>query len=360
MRSLGGRRDCLIYINTTQFGYHTDSLKHCQYLREDFDITYLCFDYGYEKLPMSKVKVHYVNWEGSYPVRGYRFIRTGLDMLKKHKEAYIFIVYFPMASLFKLLAQRKNMILDIRTGAVSGSRFAMKRFNKILAFESLFFSKVTIISDSLRRKLGISSSKTRIVPLGADVLSGSSKAFEELHLFYIGTLIGRRLYETVQGLGQFLSVFPNTGLNITYDIFGNGSKEDIFQLKNAIRETELQGVVKWHGRKNHGDILDYFDKCNVGVCYVPITEFYNCQPSTKIYEYVISGMACVATNTFENRKLINETNGVICSDTPAGFSEGLQRLVGKLADWDSVQIRNTLIDNTWENICIDLKGYILE
>jgi hypothetical protein len=34
----------LLIINKIQFGYHTDTFKYCQYLKDEFDITYICFD----------------------------------------------------------------------------------------------------------------------------------------------------------------------------------------------------------------------------------------------------------------------------------------------------------------------------
>ena len=34
----------IVIINKTQFGYHTDYYKYCEYLKDDYDITFLCFD----------------------------------------------------------------------------------------------------------------------------------------------------------------------------------------------------------------------------------------------------------------------------------------------------------------------------
>ena len=50
----------ILIIIKNQFGYHTDYTKYCEYLNSEFNITYLCFDAGYEKLVMkSKKKVSF-------------------------------------------------------------------------------------------------------------------------------------------------------------------------------------------------------------------------------------------------------------------------------------------------------------
>ncbi len=43
-------------------------------------------------------------------------------------------------------------------------------------------------------------------------------------------------------------------------------------------------------------------------------EFYNVQPATKIFEYSMSGLITIATDTFEN-KINKWDNGILCDDT---------------------------------------------
>lgn len=352
-------RNKLLYINTTQFGYHIDSFEHCKYLKKSFDVTYLCFDYGYEKIVMSDINILYVDWSGSYLRKGIRFLNYCLSTVKNMKIDFSFAVYFPMVSIFKLLSFNKNVILDIRTGSVNVSNKKIWLFNSIIFIESLFFNKVTIVSQSLALKLKLNPKKVFILPLGADEFSLKNKNYSKFHILYLGTLIGRRIHETVRGLKLFLDSSAMHGIEVTYDIFGDGRESDADLLNSTIRENGLDGIVMYHGRKTHSDILKYFDKCNIGVCYVPKTTYFDCQPSTKIYEYVRSGMVCIATDTSENKLLINNQNGVLCSDNPNSFSNALMEVFEMQSKWNSNEIRSTLKNNSWEAISIGLKNFIL-
>lgn len=40
--------------------------------------------------------------------------------------------------------------------------------------------------------------------------------------------------------------------------------------------------------------------------YVPITDYYEYQPPTKTFEYVLSGLLCLATATSSNKEVITE------------------------------------------------------
>lgn len=89
-------KDILI-ISNEQFGYHTDSFKYSQILKSDYNITYLCFDKGQERVEISGVQVVYISWEGSKIKRSYSFIITALSyiyrMLKELRLLYILMVF---------------------------------------------------------------------------------------------------------------------------------------------------------------------------------------------------------------------------------------------------------------------------
>jgi len=251
------------------------------------------------------------------------------------------------------------MILDFRTGSVSGSRRKRTLTNGLMRFEALFFKRITIISESLTTKLKLNPRKVFILPLGANILSSKNKTFYSIKLFYIGTLEGRRIHETVLGLKLFIESNHSANLKVSYDIVGNGSAEDINKLKKTIEITGLQKVVIFHGKKLHSELQHCFDYCNIGVSYIPITDYYDCQPPTKTFEYVNAGMVCIATETQENKKLITTENGLLCRDNPESFCKALTIVSRNLADWDSKLIRSTLSQYNWINISESLKKYIL-
>ena len=349
----------LLYINTFQFGYHIDSYMHCRHLKNDFKVSYICFDNGYPKIEEEGVKVIYVPWNSSYFKNGLRFMGTCITHYKTNKIEYLFAVYFPLVSLLKIILGHKNMILDFRTGSVNGSKAKRIITNSLMRLESLFFKRITIISESLALKLKLRMEKVFILPLGADILSSKNKTFDSLRLFYIGTLDGRNIHDTVYGLKLFLESNSTSELKVSYDIVGNGNTEYVTLLQKTIENTGLQKEVIFHGKKLHKDLNYYFDNCNVGVSYIPMTEYYDCQPPTKTFEYINAGMACIATETQENKKLITFNNGLLCQDNPESFCRALTEFSKDLKKWDSNMIRNTLSHYNWANISENLKNYIL-
>ena len=349
----------LLYIDTNQFGYHQGSYKMCQNIDKDFNITFICFDNGYQKIEETEIKIIYVPWDSSYFKNGVRFMRTCITHYKTNKTEYLFAVYFPLVSFLNIIMGGRNMILDFRTGSVNGSKVKRIITNSLMRFESFFFKKITVISEGLALKLKLNMRKVFILPLGADILSTKNKTFDSLRLFYIGTLDGRNIHDTVYGLKLFLERNSTSELKVTYDIFGNGNTEYVTLLQKAIENTGLQKEVIFHGKKLHNELKYYFDNCNVGVSYIPMTEYYDCQPPTKTFEYVNAGMACIATETKENRKLITSKNGFLCQDNPESFCIALTEFSKDLKKWDSNIIRNTLAHYNWANISENLKNYIL-
>ena len=57
-----------------------------------------------------------------------------------------------------------------------------------------------------------------------------------------------------------------------------------------------------------------------------MTKFYDIQTPTKTFEYIISGLFCIATNTTANKNLINKDNGILCDDNATSFSNALMKL----------------------------------
>lgn len=338
----------ILIINKAQFGYHTDYYKYCEYLRDEYNVTYLCFDSGHEKLVMEDVKVKYVSNKGSRTVRGVRFILQTLVNLFSFK-GIVFIHYFEKCELLKRLFPKKKMVLDIKTLNISPNLNIRQKYDNALKKATSYFDFVTIISEGLRNKLGLNHDKSAILPLGADVISTVDKDFgNEIKLLYVGTLNGRNIDQTILGLSLFLENNPEIK-KITYDIIGDGDKSELSDLKVLIEQNNLNDIVRLHGRIPHFKLKPFFDSCNVGVSYVPITNYYNHQPPTKTYEYILSGLFCIATSTHSNKELITEDNGILIEDNPEEFANALE-FIHNNKNFDSDKIRNTLLESTWKGI----------
>jgi len=347
----------LLIINKLQFGYHTDYYKYCEYLRDEFKVTYLCFNSGLKKLEMNRVNVKYVSTKGSKIFRGIRFIITALLSIASFK-GIVLISYFEKCQILKQIFPKKKMILDIRTLSISPDNNKRTKYDNQLKKATKYFNLITIISEGLREKINLNSKKSKILPLGADIISTTNKDFNNaIHLLYVGTLNGRNIHQTIIGLLQYLK---NNHIHrkITYDIIGDGA--ELPYIKRLVLEYKLENIVKIHGRIPHFEISPFFDKCNIGISYVPITEYYEYQPATKTYEYILSGMPCIATKTYENRKLITANNGVLCEDNTESFANALNEMINKLHSFNSDSIRSSLSEYKWDNIVHNQLRPILE
>src|SRR5690606_2773135 len=160
------------------------------------------------------------------------------------------------------------------------------------------------------------------------------------------TLNGRNIDQTILGLSNFMKKHPN--MKISYDIIGDGN--ELTQLTQLINDLELASIVKLHGRIPHIKLKPFFDNSNIGVSYIPITEYYEFQPPTKTFEYIMSGLPCIATRTNENKHLITHENGVLCNDTPESFANALETIDERSALYNSDRIRESLKEYSWKNI----------
>jgi glycosyltransferase involved in cell wall biosynthesis len=99
---------------------------------------------------------------------------------------------------------------------------------------------------------------------------------------------------------------------------------------------------------------------NVGVAFTPQVPWFEHQPSTKIYEYLHSGLLCIATDNAANRELISENNGVLVGDTADAFAKGLDLVLELLPRWSPQTVADGVQENTWERVVIDDLAPLLE
>jgi len=316
---------------------------------DEFDITYICFDTHEKKIYEEDINIVYISHHGSFVKKGIRFINTCRKHINQNHFDAIFVVYFQTSFLLGLMFRRKNIILDIRTGAVWYDEKKRKIDNLIIRFESFFFKKITLISECLRKRLKINKDKTHILPLGSDSIATNEKSFEGLKLLYVGGFNNRNIDETIYGFKNFLDK-KNYSINIQYDIIGYGHDFEEEKILKAIKDTNLSQFITFHGKITYKKLTPYFIESNVGICHVPVTDYFNCQPSTKLFEYVNSGLICMATDTDENRAYINTDNGILYMDNAESFSESLTKLYDNRKTYDSSNIRDTLKKYSWENI----------
>jgi glycosyltransferase involved in cell wall biosynthesis len=349
----------LVVIQRKQFGYHTDSYKLACYLKNDFDITFVCFDGSQARFEKQRIRVHYVDSRGHKFFRALRLIRSCVRVISEAQGAQIFLVYFPFCSLVPIITRRK-ITLDFRTGCVSRKWYARKAWDMLARVESFFFSRVSVISEGLRRNLRLRPAKSFVVPLGADVISAVPKEFDIPRLFYIGTFNNRHLEQTLEGVSLFLQHYPELRDELRYDIVGFGWRNEEEYLRQTAFRLGLKDNVHFHGQLSHEKALRFFDECNIGVAYVPMTKYYDHQPPTKTYEYILSGMPVIATAITENARIVHDGNGVLCDDTPDSFAQALSLCLSRFTEYESNVIRSTLSDCTWMKIADQFRKQIFD
>jgi hypothetical protein len=347
---LSAKLPTLLLINGAQFGYSAGHYHYCKYLKGEFNIHYVCYDRNLPKMELPHVKVTYIPFDKSKTRRLISFFKTARNISRSLNPDVLYIVYFNFSVLLKLICIGKTKILDIRTGSLNNNALMRNLSNIFITFQSLFFKKIIILSESLRSKLGISAKKTLLLPLGAEIYFESEHDYKNMQLLYIGALDGREINKTISGLSIYLKKFPERRSEIAYTIIGFGSEEEISKITKSISDNNLVDIVKYEGRKNYTELEPYLKQANIGVSFVPITEFYNSQPPTKTFEYILNGLFTIATGTSENKLLIIETNGLICNDDEISFSNSLEAYQLVKHKLNSKAIRNSLMAFEWSKL----------
>lgn len=348
----------ILFINPIQFGYSAGHYHYCKYLENDYDITYITFDQGFDKVFLEKTKVIYCNrFNNNKVLNILNFVKFCLSQISTGGFNSYIVVNFLGCFFIPLLSKNKNSVIDIRSGAVGNDKNKVLISNAFFRFQSLFFKKIIVLSNGMINLLKLNKNKTTVVSLGAEKISTLEKDYTNLNLLYVGTLSLRNINDTVLGIKKFIDV--NKGIKLTYDIIGFGSKDTELSLLKCIKENNLSDVVKFHGRKNYRELIPFFDKANIGVAYIPNTPIFHNQPSTKIFEYALSGLFTIATNTKENKKLINKNNGVIVEDSPIGIRNALNYYIIHRDSLDFNKIMKSLDNYYWPTVINNyLKGVI--
>ena len=339
----------VIFISVIQFGYSSDNYYQCKYLSNHFQVTVICPDRYLPPVELAGVKVNYLdlNAKGilksiSFLIQLIKFIRSSY----KNHTRYFFVAWFKFAFILPILIKKHRFSLDIRSGGVSPGFFSRNLRNLNIFLTTFFFKEITIISESLARRFLLKT--YHLLPLGADVISDSKKVFDRLRLIYVGTLNGRKISETVNGIALFKKYHP--GISVKYTIIGNGTDKETKKLKETINHFKLNDDIEFIGRKNHEELREIFSHHNIGVLYLPQKRYYDPQPPTKLFEYTLSGLAVISTGTYENKRYMNDNNGVVIDDNPESFSAGLIELQNSLSKYDSRLIRESFRSFQWENI----------
>ena len=345
------KKKILIVNPVHQFGYGAGYYYYSKYLKDLFDIDFLGFDKGLPDIDLPGIKNIRLKLCKNRIINLLYFSFFAIKLTKKSNYDGIFCVYFNFAFLLGLLTKSKFKVLDIRTGSLSNKLMVKCMANTMILFTSLFFDKVTILSLSLSKLLHIPVSKRVLLPLGSDIIyDGSKKYHNNVHLIYVGILQMRAIGTTIEGFWHFYNKYKDK-ISLKYDIVGfSPDKKDEEDIQYKIKKFGLQEIVRFHGLKTHNELKYLFKEATIGVCFVPQIPQFQFQPSTKIFEYVLSGLITIATDTYENRRFVSSINGIICQDNAASFCDGLETIYLNFNKYRDNTIRKSLMQYHWNAI----------
>ncbi len=333
----------LVLIGGQQFGYRYDTDRFCEYLADEFDITYICFDEGKPKVENGLTHVVYLSIVNKF-IRWFRFINSVIREARKNKNSVVYLSYFLGCSLICIFLPTHKVIMDHRSGSVTKKEFKNSVLNFIMRIESVFTKNVVALTTDLKEFLHLPKN-TIVFPLGSDILSETNKSFESLDLLYVGVLKGREIHKTIFGVSEFRKKHPD--ISISYSIIGGGDQK---LINEEIEKYNLMDVVQVLGFVPFNQITGYYENCNVGICYAPMSKYYMPQPFSKLYEYTLSGMAVISVRLLDSIRKINKDNGVLCDDTPESFAWALEQIYQNRKNYNSEHIRQEFADFTWKKL----------
>jgi hypothetical protein len=349
----------ILVVFPYQWGYNSDYLFYCQILAEKYPVTYIGYELGLPAIPAKKVNIIQIKKEGTLKsiYNLYKAIRSELS---SGNYTHIFINYFLSASIICRLLGKQNMsILDIRTSFIFKNKTKTYLYNRIMKMEARYFRYITVVSAGVKEFLGLPE-RTHILPLGGPHFPLISKDINTLRFLYVGTFYDRNIPNTIKAFASFLNSH-GTKIKSHYTIVGHGTEIEQAEITDLIQSENLAENVKYVGTVRYPELYSFFADHNIGICYIPLTSYYDCQPPTKTYEYLLSGSIVLGTNTFENRKLINSQNGVLVGDTIEEFYKGMVHIYENRKNYSSTEIQHEAEPYTWDNIVnMNMIKYLLK
>lgn len=247
--------------------------------------------------------------------------------------------------IYKILFPKRTFFIQLFTPSVAGKKWRRNLLNFLLGINLRFFDHIGSGTDDNVAAFRLKKKKLIFTDPGYNDYAFQHKSFKNINLVYLGTLQGRRVEDTIAGLKLFMDkmhhILDDRNIKISYDIIGGGKATEVSAVINTINRAGLNDFVRYHGYLDDNAVTAIFERVNIGVAYLPKTDFYMNLPSTKIIEYFLSGMAVISVDTNYAKSIVNPSFGTLCSDTPQGFASALEMMVERLEHLNSQAIRDT-------------------
>lgn len=360
----------ILIVPRCQYGYNTDYFQMANRLAEKgIEVEMICFDQGHTKMAEPpNVHVTYIaRKEGSRARNFLAYLSAVSNYVVANRKKIDWVVVsgtIEFCGILPLVLKRikRNIqwIIDIRTCSVVPDPRKRKIYDRLIRISAYFFDQVTVISGLAAERLKIP--EYEVLPLGADCyVDLASKVLNrnELNFLYVGKFDDRRIEDVILAFDR-LSEKMNNGIKPKLDIVGFAEREEtLVKVMESIENTIHRSDIVYHGRKSHDEIKKLFQTATIGFSYVPITDFFDVQPPTKTYEYLMNGIICIATATKANAEIINEKNGVLTADNADSLLEGIEKVIDNMGLYNSIELSQTVAGASWKRIVDDFHGYLI-
>ncbi len=342
------RKKKILILASAQFGYSTTIYKYCEHALEHFEITYIGWDYGLPKIELPEIEIKYVSRKSNIIIRNIRLLYAFHKQINRGYDL-IFANYVRGIALVKVMNNNAKFILYVDTLGISPNKIKRLIFDRVLSFESNFFKNIALISSGISKRIRIKN--YHVLPLGGHCYSKRSKTFQQLSLLYVGTLSNRNILECVKGFHEFIKKNKDmASAKPFFSIVGDSPFGELEEIKKYVRGHKLEAYICTPGFVHSTKLGPFFDNANIGVAYVPITPYYQYQPPTKTYEYLISGLPVIATATFANKEIVSPKVSELITDDADAFYSAILKIQKRKNEFESKWIREQYEKYTWQNV----------
>lgn len=164
---------------------------------------------------------------------------------------------------------------------------------------------------------------------------------------YQGTFVGRRLDVLLRAFFVLLKRRPDSGLLIM------GSGRESASLRELARSLGIGLKARFTGMVSYNEVPGYVRMADIGVSYIPMTEYYDVQTPLKTMEFLACGLPVIATATRANMDLIRDGyNGLLIKDDEASLADAMLRLASDDALREELarNAAGSVIGSDWKEI----------
>jgi glycosyltransferase involved in cell wall biosynthesis len=342
-------RNGITLVARNQFGYQTDYFNFSKILTQKFgreSVTSLCLDAGFEKIPPENAVVVYV--AGQSHSKLFRFaslLKASLSALKLGDT--LVVKYFPGASLLRFSRCRKNLVIDIRTLSVSPNILKRTLQDLLCRIEIMGHRRIAVVSEQVANKLKLNN--WHLLPLGANPPFLNRKDRQppgnETPIFvYAGTLDGRDLITMLDGF-QIASL----RMDVKLRIIGDGTSRP--RLLAHCEELKIEDRVEFFGHIPHGEqFSSLLTSSTFGIVHVPPTDYYACQPSTKMYEYWAHGLPVLCSNYPAGASDVEFGTGSVYEFNPSDLADCILESCRNIEAFSFSKIQELANKHTWYSV----------